>query len=106
MGRHGETTTTLISTRSHEGYPGAEAFLPEQRDLASLRRAAGSCRGCDLWEKSTQVVFGEGPEDAELVLVGEKPGDREDIEGHPFVGPAGRVLADGLEAVGIEAVST
>jgi uracil-DNA glycosylase family protein len=100
--RDGETSTTLMSIRSPEGYPGAEAFLPEQRDLATLRRAAESCRGCDLWEKSTQVVFGEGPEDAELVLVGEQPGDREDIEGHPFVGPAGRVLDEGLEAVGID----
>jgi uracil-DNA glycosylase len=91
-----------MATPSRDGYPGAEAFLPAQRALASLQRAAAGCRGCDLWEKSTQVVFGEGPEDAELVLVGEQPGDREDIEGHPFVGPAGRVLDEGLEAVGID----
>jgi uracil-DNA glycosylase family protein len=83
-------------------YPGAEPFLPDRRDLASLRRAAAECRGCDLWEESTQVVFGEGPVDAEIVLVGEQPGDHEDVEGHPFVGPAGRVLDDGLEAAGID----
>jgi uracil-DNA glycosylase family protein len=83
-------------------FPGAEPFLPVTRDLASLRQAAAGCRGCDLWEESTQVVFGEGPVDAEIVLVGEQPGDREDIEGHPFVGPAGRVLYDGLEAAGID----
>ncbi|MDX6568983.1 MAG: uracil-DNA glycosylase [Gaiellales bacterium] len=91
-----------MATPTHDGYPGAEAFLPDTCDLASLRRAAESCRGCDLWESSTQVVFGEGPADAEIVLVGEQPGDREDAEGHPFVGPAGRVLDDALEAAGIE----
>ena len=93
-----------MAKNSHDSsaYPGAEAFLPEERDLESLRRAAEGCRGCDLWEESTQVVFGEGPVDAEIVLVGEQPGDREDIEGHPFVGPAGRVLDDGLEAAGID----
>jgi uracil-DNA glycosylase len=83
-------------------YPGAEAFLPAALDLGRLRQAAEHCHGCDLYKASTQVVFGEGPADAELVLVGEQPGDREDIEGHPFVGPAGRVLDDGLEAAGID----
>jgi DNA polymerase len=83
-------------------FPGAEAFLPQERDLESLRRAAQECRGCDLWQGSTQAVFGEGPEDAEIVLVGEQPGDREDIEGHPFVGPAGHVLDQALEGAGIE----
>jgi uracil-DNA glycosylase len=84
------------------GFPGAEPFLPNERDLRSLRQAAEACRGCDLWEGSTQVVFGEGPAEAEIVLVGEQPGDREDVEGHPFVGPAGRVLDEGLEAAGID----
>ena len=102
IGRLGQSATTQMSTRSHDGYAGAEAFLPEKLDLESLRRAAPGCRGCDLWEHATQVVFGEGPSDAELVLVGEQPGDREDVEGHPFVGPAGRVLDDGLEAAGID----
>ena len=84
------------------GYPGAERFLPRSRDLESLRGAAQGCRGCDLWEGSTQAVFGEGPSDAAIVLVGEQPGDREDVEGHPFVGPAGRVLDEALEAARIE----
>ena len=76
-------------------------FLPAERDLEALRRAAQECRGCDLWEPATQTVFGEGPQDARMVLVGEVPGDREDREGHPFVGPAGRELARALEAVGV-----
>jgi uracil-DNA glycosylase len=83
-------------------HPGATPFLPEHRDLASLARAAASCRGCDLWKPSTQVVFGEGPADAELVLAGEQPGDHEDREGVPFVGPAGHVLDQALEAAGID----
>jgi uracil-DNA glycosylase family protein len=83
-------------------YPGAEPFLPDTLDLERLRRAAENCHGCDLFKAATQVVFGEGPADAKMVLVGEQPGDREDIEGHPFVGPAGRVLDDAFEAVGIE----
>jgi DNA polymerase len=87
---------------SRRAFPGAERFLPAERDLASLRGAAEGCKGCDLWRESTQVVFGEGPIDAEIVLVGEQPGDHEDLEGHPFVGPAGRVLDEGLEAAGID----
>jgi DNA polymerase len=81
---------------------GAAAYLPPTRDLAHLREAAEHCRGCDLWKPATQVVFGEGPRDARMVLVGEQPGDREDIEGAPFVGPAGRVLDDALESAGID----
>ena len=80
----------------------ASDFLPERPDdLEALRAAARDCRGCDLWEPATQTVFGEGPHDARMVLVGEVPGDREDREGHPFVGPAGRELDKALEAVGI-----
>ena len=79
----------------------ASDFIPAQRDLEVLRRAAQECRGCDLWEPATQTVFGEGPEDARMALVGEVPGDREDREGRPFVGPAGRELERALEAVGI-----
>ena len=80
----------------------ARDFFPEQLDLEALREAARHCRGCDLWEPATQTVFGEGPEDAPMVLVGEVPGDREDREGHPFVGPAGRELDKALHGVGIE----
>ena len=82
-------------------HPGAERFVPESRDLDEVRAAAAGCQGCDLWRQATQTVFGEGPSGAQLVLVGEQPGDHEDIEGHPFVGPAGRVLDDALELAGI-----
>jgi uracil-DNA glycosylase family protein len=70
-------------------------------ELERLREEAAGCRMCHLWEKGTQTVFGEGPGDARLMLVGEQPGDREDVEGRPFVGPAGRVLADALQEAGI-----
>jgi DNA polymerase len=80
----------------------ASPFLPEERTLEALREAAASCRGCDLWRPATQTVFGEGSEDARMMLVGEVPGDREDREGRPFVGPAGRELDRALEAAGIE----
>jgi uracil-DNA glycosylase family protein len=80
----------------------ASPFLPEERTLEALREAACSCRGCDLWRPATQTVFGEGREDARMMLVGEGPGDREDREGRPFVGPAGRELGRALEAAGIE----
>jgi uracil-DNA glycosylase family protein len=82
--------------------PGAERYLPEGRRLSDLRRAAATCRGCDLWREATQTVFGEGPATAQFVLVGEQPGDQEDKQGHPFVGPAGRVLDRGLERAGID----
>ena len=79
----------------------AEALMPEQLTIESLREAAAGCKACELWEIGTQTVFGEGKENARLMLVGEQPGDREDVEGHPFVGPAGRILDEGLEAAGI-----
>jgi DNA polymerase len=77
-------------------------FGPETRSLDALRAEAAGCKACDLWKTGTQTVFGEGSEDAEIVFVGEQPGDKEDLEGRPFVGPAGRVLDDGLEAAGID----
>jgi DNA polymerase len=80
----------------------ATPFLPDRRTLEALRDAADGCRGCDLWKPATQTVFGEGPEDATFVLVGEVPGDKEDLEGRPFVGPAGRELDQALEAAGID----
>ena len=83
-------------------YPTAERWVPASRGLRELSRAAGRCRGCDLWEDATQVVFGEGVRHAEVMLVGEQPGDREDLEGRPFVGPAGRLLDDALARAGIE----
>ena len=80
----------------------AAAFLPESRSLRELRRAAAGCRGCPLWRDATQTVFGAGLRKAELMLVGEQPGDREDVEGEPFVGPAGGMLARALERAEIE----
>jgi DNA polymerase len=82
--------------------PTAEPFLPERLSLKALREAAPRCRGCPLWEPATQTVFGRGPARAEVMLVGEQPGDREDIEGEPFVGPAGRALDESLERVGVD----
>lgn len=81
----------------------AAEFVPASLSLAKLRRAADECRGCPLWKDATQTVFGAGPRKAELMLVGEQPGDREDIEGEPFVGPAGGVLVRALESAHIDA---
>jgi DNA polymerase len=82
--------------------PSAEPFLPDRLSLPALRAAAQGCKGCHLFAGATQAVFGEGSPDAEVMLVGEQPGDKEDLEGRPFVGPAGRELDQGLEAAGIE----
>ena len=87
---------------TREKYPGAEAFLPSRRTLPKLRTAVQDCRGCPLYLGATQAVFGEGPADARIMLVGEQPGDREDLEGHPFVGPAGKLLDRALHAAGLE----
>jgi uracil-DNA glycosylase family protein len=81
---------------------GAERYVPEGAGLRGLRAAAASCRGCSLWRRATQTVFGEGAADAEYILVGEAPGDQEDRQGHPFVGPAGRVLGSALDEAGID----
>src|SRR5439155_1480619 len=80
----------------------AAPFLPERRSLKALREAAAHCRGCPLWRNATQTVFGEGPASARVVMIGEQPGDREDLEGHPFVGPAGRLLDQALVGAGID----
>jgi uracil-DNA glycosylase family protein len=82
-------------------YPTAEPFVPERPTLPRLRDAAQGCQGCHLYKGATQTVFGEGARKAKVMLVGEQPGDREDIEGHPFVGPAGRMLDRALEEAGI-----
>lgn len=81
---------------------GAERFLPADRDLNSLSEAAARCRGCSLYEDATQTVFGHGRPDASIMLIGEQPGDREDVEGLPFVGPAGRLLARALDDADID----
>jgi DNA polymerase len=80
----------------------AADYLPERLTLESLREAAKVCHGCDLWRNATQTVFGDGPADAELMFVGEQPGDQEDNLGQPFVGPAGRIFDQALEEVGID----
>jgi uracil-DNA glycosylase family protein len=80
----------------------ATPFLPERLSLPALREAAAGCEGCDLYLRATQTVFGEGPTSARVVFVGEQPGDSEDREGRPFVGPAGRVFDEALAAAGIE----
>jgi uracil-DNA glycosylase len=80
----------------------AAEFLPPKRTLAALASAAEGCRGCPLYEDATQVVFGQGRSSARLMLVGEQPGDKEDKEGEPFVGPAGRLLDKALEEAGID----
>lgn len=82
--------------------PGAEQWVPDDGGLDALREAVQGCRGCELWEGATQAVFGEGRPRVRLMLVGEQPGDREDREGEPFVGPAGRVLGEALVAAGLE----
>ena len=84
-----------------EERPGAGAWVPGDLRLDALREAAQSCRGCELYRDATQAVMGDGDQDAELMLLGEQPGDREDQEGEPFVGPAGKVLDEALAEVGI-----
>jgi DNA polymerase len=80
----------------------AAEFVPDRPTLPRLREAVQECRGCDLWRGPTQAVFSEGPAKARIMLVGEMPGDREDREGRPFVGPAGRELDRALETAGID----
>jgi uracil-DNA glycosylase len=80
----------------------AAAYLPDNLDLDALRESAAVCRGCELWRTGTQTVFGEGPTDADLMFVGEQPGDQEDKDGRPFVGPAGRMFDKALGEVGID----
>jgi uracil-DNA glycosylase len=90
---------SLIDSQSEPN--DATPFLPERRTLEALRKAASGCRGCHLWRGTTQAVFGEGLKRSRVMLVGEQPGDQEDRQGKPFVGPAGKELDRGLEAAGI-----
>lgn len=82
--------------------PGGSALPAGDDSLDALREAAESCRRCDLWKPATQTVFGAGPDDARIMVVGEQPGDAEDIAGIPFVGPAGKLLDRALEELGID----
>jgi uracil-DNA glycosylase len=84
----------------------AADFLPEKLTLPALRKASAGCKGCELWKLGTQTVFGDGPESAGVVFVGEQPGDQEDRAGKPFVGPAGRLLDKALAEAGIDRSET
>ncbi|NLP83601.1 UdgX family uracil-DNA binding protein [Microbacterium sp. CFH 90308] len=85
-----------------EDRPGAQEWVPDTGGIGELREAVQGCRGCELWRDATQAVFGEGGEGARIMLVGEQPGDKEDRAGEPFIGPAGRILDQALEAAGID----
>jgi len=87
---------------SESTYPTAAAFMPPKPTLPKLREAAAGCRGCHLYEGATQTVFGEGLKKSKVMFVGEQPGDREDVDGKPFVGPAGRMLDKALDEAGID----
>jgi uracil-DNA glycosylase len=82
--------------------PGAQEWVPSRPTLPRLRSAVGDCRGCELYADATQAVLGDGPADAPLMVVGEQPGDKEDLAGEPFVGPAGKLLDKALSEAGIE----
>ena len=94
------TTTTGGAARPQR--PGAQEWVPDAGDVEQLRAAAPACRGCELWEPATQVVFSAGDVHARVVLVGEQPGDVEDREGIPFVGPAGKLLQRALDEAGVD----
>src|SRR4026207_2236552 len=80
----------------------AGSLIPEQLTLPGLKKAAADCKACDLWENATQTVFGEGKRSATVLFIGEQPGNDEDLQGKPFVGPAGRLLDQALEEAGID----
>src|SRR5712672_2776654 len=84
----------------------AADFLPPKKTLGALREAVQHCRGCDLYKNATQAVLGEGKRTARAMLVGEQPGDQEDLAGRPFVGPAGKLLDRALEAAGVDRTQT
>jgi uracil-DNA glycosylase len=93
---------TLVGQRLFETNGTAPPPVPDRPTLKKLREAASGCKACPLWETGTQTVFGEGSPSAEIVFVGEQPGDEEDKSGRPFVGPAGRLLDKALEEAGID----
>jgi DNA polymerase len=95
---------SFISTRAmkRETIITAAALIPPHPSLQTLRKAAANCRACDLWKSGTQTVFGEGSPRARVMFVGEQPGDREDLAGRPFVGPAGKLLDQALAQVGVD----
>jgi len=96
----------MPASTSKPDRPGAQQWVPADADVDALRAAAHDCRGCELWEPATQVVFSAGDAHGRLALVGEQPGDQEDRRGVPFVGPAGRLLQKAVEEAGIDRAST
>jgi uracil-DNA glycosylase len=100
-GSRGAAPESPLVLSGASGAAGAAPFVPAGAGLAELRLAARRCTGCDLYRQATQTVFGRGPADARIVLVGEQPGDQEDLQGAPFVGPAGEVLDRALREAGL-----
>lgn len=100
--RGGVPASIAIRLQPPSTFTSAVEFFPGSRSLPALERAARGCKACDLWRTGTRTVFGTGGRTAEVVFVGEQPGDQEDREGEPFVGPAGRLLDDALEEAGID----
>ena len=100
--RDAAARTEAMIEKQGPAIPTGADFLPASRSLPALREAAAGCRGCNLYQAATQTVFGEGPAGARVMLVGEQPGDQEDVSGRPFVGPAGRLLDEVLGEVGID----
>ncbi len=96
----------MPSRKSHSSESSAQELIPDQLTLPSLKAAAADCKACDLWEKGTQTVFGEGRRKATVLFVGEQPGNEEDLTGKPFVGPAGRLLDEALAEAGIDRKQT
>jgi DNA polymerase len=92
--------------KTPQGVPGAGGTIPAEPSISALREAAAGCTNCHLYRNATQTVFGEGPERARVMLVGEQPGDAEDLAGHPFVGPAGKLLDRCLAEAGIDRALT
>src|SRR5690348_8503078 len=86
---------------SRKSSKSADFLIPPHPTISALQKAAKDCRACDLWQRGTQTVFGEGGPDAKVIFVGEQPGDKEDLEGKPFVGPAGALLDKALVEAGI-----
>jgi uracil-DNA glycosylase len=100
--RGGVPASVAIRLQPPSTFTSAAEFFPGSRSLPALERAARGCRACDLWRTGTRTVFGAGGRSAEVVFVGEQPGDQEDRDGEPFVGPAGRLLDEALEEAGID----
>src|SRR5438105_11998340 len=97
---------TIDSMSKNEPETSAADFFPKRKSLKAFRDAAADCKGCDLWERGTQTVFGEGARHAQVLFVGEQPGNEEDLTGRPFVGPAGRLFDDALVEAGIDRTDT